>query len=574
MDSRAPVRIATLLVAALAAFGCDRGGSEPAASASASGEPEAQAPASQPGAAESAGLVGTDVEVEAKEVETVGPPTPTIVFTAGIKGYTEPCGCTLDILLGGIDRVVGSAAAVVARNETALVLDAGNLLFEYPEIDPAARAQELRKTQVIVQALAAMGTRATTPGPTDFAAGVDFYLETLGGTDVEIVASNVVLAGGAPLALPWTTAELGSLTIGVVGAAAPEAFLGVEGVEVLDIGDTVPQAVAGARDAGADAVVLLFQGDHAQAQRHLGEVNGIDFVIIGQPRETDEVGVVAGAHVLEAYDQGRYLGRLKLMTNDVEGADGWVNASAASGDEIARLQRVIANTEEQLAALPSFDEAAGEAVPPIVQSLRDRVTRLQGELDAAQAATDDFERGPRVFHFTPIPMEPGLPTDPALTEAMRAYNRELRAINLADAEPPVPAVDGQPHYVGVEACATCHPAAAAFWETTQHAHAIDTLIEREKEFDHACIGCHVTGYREPGGSALAEWRGLENVQCEQCHGPGSFHAQAPTEWVNVPGGVHTAATEATCVGCHNEEHSTTFDFATYLPRTLGPGHGG
>ena len=536
--------------------------------------PASQAATTQPaaagGAAESDGLVGTDVVVEAVALEDIGPPAPTLVFTAGIKGYTEPCGCTLDLILGGIDRVTGAVQTIQAQATASLVLDAGNLLFEYPELDPAARPQLVRKTEVILGAVAAMGTRATTVGPTDLAAGIDFYLQALGATTLDVVTANVVLAGGAPFALPWSTYALGDQTIGVVGAAAPEAFLGVEGVEVLPPSETVPNAVAEARAAGATTVVALFQGDIAQARRHLGDVSGIDFILLGAPRNTDAVERAGDAFTLEAYDQGRYVGRLKLFGTPT---DAWSNAQAASSDEIERLQRVIGQTEEQLAALPAFDEAAGDPVPPIVQRLRDRVTAYQRELAEVESAAIAFTEDGR-FLYTPIGMVPGLPVLESITDTMRTYNRELRAINLADAEPPVPAIDGQPHYIGAAACATCHPAAMAFWQTTQHAHAIDTLIEREKEYDHTCIGCHVTGYREPGGSALADWRGLENVQCEQCHGPGSFHARAPTEWVNVHHGVVTAATEATCVGCHNEEHSTTFEFSTYLPRVLGPGHGG
>ena len=507
--------------------------------------------------------------MEAVELEDIGPAAPAIVFTAGIKGYTEPCGCTLDLILGGIDRVTGAVQTLQRHATAALVLDAGNLLFEYPELDPDARAQLLRKTEVILGAVGEMGTQATTIGPTDLAAGIDFYLQALGGTSIDVVSANLVLAGGAPFALPWSTYPLGEHTIGVIGVAAPEAFVGIDGVEVLPPADTVPAAIEEARAAGATTVIALFQGDVAQARRHLGPIAGIDFVAIGAPRNTDAVERAGDAYTLEAYDQGRYVGRLKLF-----GAPetAWSNAQAASSDEIERLQRVIAQTEEQLAALPPFDEAAGTPVPPIVERLRARVADYQQELALVQSAPIHFTEDGR-FLFTPIGMVPGLPVLSTITDAMRTYNRELRAINLADAAPPVPAVDGQPHYIGATACATCHPAAMAFWQTTQHAHAIDTLIEREKEYDHTCIGCHVTGYREPGGSALADWRGLENVQCEQCHGPGSFHARAPTAWVNVPHGVVTAATEATCVGCHNTEHSTTFAFSEYLPRVLGPGHG-
>ena len=128
-------------------------------------------------------------------------------------------------------------------------------------------------------------------------------------------------------------------------------------------------------------MIALFQGDVARARRHLGPIAGIDFVAIGAPRNTDAVERAGYAYTLEAYDQGRYVGRLKLF-GAPESA--WSNAQAASSDEIERLQRVIAQTEEQLAALTPFDEAAGTPVPPIVERLRARVADYQQELALVQ----------------------------------------------------------------------------------------------------------------------------------------------------------------------------------------------
>jgi hypothetical protein len=266
---------------------------------------------------------------------------------------------------------------------------------------------------------------------------------------------------------------------------------------------------------------------------------------------------------LEAYDQGRNVGRLKLVFGE---ADEWSNARAGSHEEIARLERVIAGIEEQLSGVPDSTEP-----PPIVLRQRERGAGLAAELEAMRSATVDFSRA-RTFLFRPIAMEPGLPTNDAITEAMVAYNASLQAINAARAEPPPPAADGMPHYTGVDACAVCHSAAVEFWETTSHADAWSTLVDRDKHWDRSCIGCHTTGYDQPGGSALGHPEGLVNVQCEQCHGPGSLHAASPSVRGAPLGVVRETSTE-TCVGCHNEEHSTRFDYATYRPRILGPGHG-
>jgi hypothetical protein len=316
------------------------------------------------------------------------------------------------------------------------------------------------------------------------------------------------------------------------------------------------------------AVAVLFSGDIVAARQQLDGLAGVDFVIIGKdPRETDETELLGSAITLEAYDQGRNLGRLKLVGS---GSGPWKNARVGSEAERKRLDQIIATTEGQLASLPK--PAAGQAEPPIVKALRGKLDGYVAERQRLSAAAPTFDAGARSYLFEPVAMKPGYPVAPVVSAAMVRYNEALKAINLAKVEEIPPVAEGSAFYVGVVECQKCHTTEHAFWKNTQHGHAIDTLRERNKEFDRSCIGCHVTGYREPGGSVLGNLRGLENVQCEQCHGPGSNHIKNPS-LVNVPGGVHREVTEKTCLTCHVPEHSPKFTFDSYLPRVVGPGHG-
>lgn len=523
------------------------------------------APTSMP-AVESEGLVGSDTDASAEVIEVTdeGPEAPVILFTAGLKGYTEPCGCTLDLVLGGIDRVTGYITEFGEINADTLVLDAGGFLFEHVTLRESDAAQEIRKTDVLLDAMRAIGTFATVPGPTDFANGVPFYREAVATTDMLILNANLSF-GDEPLGTASTTARLGANTIGLIGAVDPASFESVENAVVIAPLGPVNAAAAAPELAEADAVILLFQGDLVAARTQLSEIAGVDFILIGSPRDTDEVETIGSAQTLEAYDQGRYIGRLKLQFG-TSGA--WTNARGGSDEEVARLERVIDGIRLQLASM-TYDAADP---PPIVARQLERITEMESELAAMRTAEVDFS-APRSFLYRPIAMEPGLPARADLTESMRRYNAALPEINAANSAPPVPAADGQPSYVGDATCATCHVAEQTFWETTSHALAWDTLVERDKEWDRSCVGCHTTGYEAPGGSTLGHTENLTNVQCEQCHGPGSLHAADPA-LRSAPLGVMRETTEQTCVGCHNEEHSTTFDYATYLPRILGEGHGG
>jgi hypothetical protein len=154
---------------------------------------------------------------------------------------------------------------------------------------------------------------------------------------------------------------------------------------------------------------------------------------------------------------------------------------------------------------------------------------------------------------------------------MRALDRAIGAANLRAAEPPPPAEPGRASYVGGEKCISCHKPAARFWKHTVHAHAWKTLVEVGKEAHEECVSCHVTGYGEVGGSSLGYTRGLQDIQCEVCHGPGSVHVEKRGRETPFAGQLKTPS--SVCVRCHNEKHSDTFQYEAYLRDVLGPGHG-
>jgi hypothetical protein len=107
------------------------------------------------------------------------------------------------------------------------------------------------------------------------------------------------------------------------------------------------------------------------------------------------------------------------------------------------------------------------------------------------------------------------------------------------------------------------------WDRTTHAHAYATLSSQFKEFNLECVGCHVTGYDQPGGSTVTHAAKLENVQCEVCHGPGSRHVLNPADRTRI-----IARPDASrCLDCHHPPHVEGFDALAKMKDILGPGHG-
>ncbi len=118
-----------------------------------------------------------------------------------------------------------------------------------------------------------------------------------------------------------------------------------------------------------------------------------------------------------------------------------------------------------------------------------------------------------------------------------------------------------PYYVGVSRCADCHSNLADLWATSAHAGAAETLEEAGQAGNAYCMGCHTVGthgYEADPAADNRAWNdvpleSLEEVQCENCHGPGSAHADREVARLDAPLGA------AVCGDCHNGPHHPTYE---------------
>ncbi len=166
---------------------------------------------------------------------------------------------------------------------------------------------------------------------------------------------------------------------------------------------------------------------------------------------------------------------------------------------------------------------------------------------------------------------------------------------------PVPAALGQAtlKFVGSQTCAKCHAPDFAIWKTTKHEHAFEALSKvankpAQRQYDPECVSCHVTGFGLKGGyDGTIATREFRNVNCENCHGTGSAHVNAPNDprfraamspWKANPGdvlplpaamkkgvGAMTAGEKAlflrvidTCQKCHDIDNDPNFRTDTFI----------
>ncbi len=486
----------------------------------------------------------------------------TIFFLAELKGTTEPCGCTSDPL-GDLARTAQKIADARAQGPV-IVMDGGSTLYTSVKLSEKTLAQEELKSDLIVQTyrdyinVGAMGF-----GPYDLGEGA---------ARVRPARHAVNLASDAGVALEAPKIiEAGGTKVGVFGVVSPNAMSGV-GLKASAPSAAASKAIADLKAKGAQVVVALAHMTKDEARALAKETPGMDFVLISQnlpepDKVRSEAMQVGNTWLFQPANRGQILSRLRLTWRSdgpFVDAIGEVRAQVeieSLGAEAQKLETDLKTWQSDTSADPAF--VAGKKKE--LEELKERKTSLE-ELPIQAPAEGNF------FTLAQLPINKKLDCQSEVVSAKQAYDKKSGASNVlaADNKAP-PAVKGQATYVGMEECEMCHEEAVEFWKGTKHAQAWQTLEGLNKQFNFDCIGCHVTGFEKPGGSNIGFNEALRNVQCEQCHGPGSLHVDADGKAAKRAT-IERQPKEQVCMQCHTPEHSDTFDLEPYLRDITGPGH--
>jgi len=476
---------------------------------------------------------------------SVGQPeegAPQLLILTGLHGYIEPCGCTIDLTLGSLERLVLEIKTLKAKGPTALLV-AGGHLFEREELPSHRHAQDGAKAKLLREVLSELEVDALMPHAIDLALGESFYRSL--SSERPLRDPTVNIEGGQPLLL-----TLGELKVGVIGLGA-EGSPHPEGKRHLAPKPAAEAAAALLRAQGAQLVIALGSSPRAELRALAEQLEGIELWALAEG--ADELKslspVSGGRYLIEAGDRGRNLATLTLIEAGAEGP---------LTDPVGDHERKIKELSLRLKMRSRFGGFGAGAA---------QTQQLQSELAALRAAPPKAEGKRVLYELKPITAE--LPADPSTEEQVKRYQASLRELNLKSAGQPVPLPEGGAGYAKISECGLCHDAAKTFWEGTAHARAWETLERAEKTFDVECVSCHVTGFQAPGGSALGHTAGFEDVQCEACHGPSAKHAEVG----GGESGTRLKVGEEVCVTCHNSLHSPSFSYPEYIKKIIGPGHG-
>jgi len=475
----------------------------------------------------------------------------TLAFVGEVRGEIEPCGCPT-LPYGGFARRERLLERL-GTHESLVHLDAGETLVK--GLVTASLEERTARARDVLRLSREVGVQAWAPGPTDLLAlGVDGLDAVATGRlpGPPAISATWEDDSGQLLLPPTRVVSTGELRVGIIGLSAAPTAPEVAGlVRTRDPVDAARAALA-TLPPDLDLVVGLGSVADADADRIAREVPGIGVLLTTRGVQADEPRQVElpdqGALVVESSDRGRYLTvvRTRLGTH---------STTPVVAHPSRHTWKNLRTAREQVATL--------RALPPEDAPTADRLAAAKADLARQEALFDTEGRGRNLGFVASIPLAEDLDGTThieATVERVKA-GTEVRAKVRAEEPPKVSA------YAASSACVNCHISEFTRWTYSDHAKAWRSLVKRNATTNVECVGCHSTGFGQPGGFGeltSANIGRYQAVQCEMCHGPMGGHPDDPRV-------VSGPVTVDRCVGCHDPANSPDFDFDTYIRRATCQG---
>ncbi|MBK9262555.1 MAG: hypothetical protein IPM54_22465 [Polyangiaceae bacterium] len=502
-------------------------------------------------------------------------PTVRLYVLSNIAGAIEPCGCTKD-QLGGVDHLAAFLKSEASAAPANIVLGAGPMLFGDATLSVQQQTQQSWKADTLAAAFKHLGLVAWAPGVNDWAGGADFLSKAVAASGAALLAGNV---DGAPRPAPVVMRAVGGLQIGIVGVADPRDRSGQlpAGITTKPAVDAMREGIAEAKRQGARVLVGVAAIPRGEALRLADAFPELSVLVIGKPFEGGHAndGAKAPMHLGNTLvvETSNHLQSVAVVDLFVRGAPAGnaplVFADASGISRAEELVSVSGRIRELETRIQSW-EKGGKVKPEDLAARKADLEKLR--IDRAKLEESPPVPSGSFFRYRLVEVREKLGAEPVVKNQLADYYKRVNDHNkvaFADRKP-APAGPGQPTFIGVEECTTCHDEERKVWDGTPHSHAYQTLQTDFKEYNLDCVSCHVTGYDQPGGSTVTFVDKLKDVQCEECHGPGSLHAKDPEK----KGLIVLKPDPQSCVSsCHHPPHVENFDPVVKMDLVLGPGHG-
>ena len=483
-----------------------------------------------------------------------------ILYSNDVQGETEPCGSQVN-QLGGLSKKGFQLNKIVTdAAKPFLTLDAGNLLFKEPAINPSQAEQEKMAARAIVEAYDLSGFQAVAVGSRDLSAGLDFLRSVSAKGKFTWLSANLVdTSTRKPIFTPSISLPAGAIKAFVIGLTGPASLSAADNATILPWDQVLP-ALLDEAVSKSDMVILLSNLPVAENERIALAYSSIHLII--RSREADSTVLsepvkVNNTIIVSTTPQGKKIG---VMDVSWQPSKRWGDPT---NEALAKKRSALDSLLWQLSRYQRGQdpEVALQGQPDQLKAyhlLLEREQTLRTEIEGLTSGTSTGETAtgePSSYRNRFITMEETLPGLPEIVALIDKLDRDINQLGQEKAKTLSAEAKDSP-YLGSLACGPCHAAQLASWQKTKHAIAYTTLADKKQQFNTNCLPCHVTGVvMDKADEALAVPEGRRGVGCETCHGPGRQHVKDPKTNALV-----VKPESALCRNCHAPPHDTTFDY--------------
>ncbi|RJX24842.1 MAG: hypothetical protein C4531_18065 [Desulfurivibrio sp.] len=406
----------------------------------------------------------------------------------------------------------------------------------------------------MVDAYNLLGYDAVGVSRTDLAGGMDFLKQLQKKANFTWLSANLVDKKNTPLFTPFIIRKKAGLRIailGLTGSGAANEPQERENYLILSWQDLLPETMKEIRKQ-ADLVILLSSLSPLENELISQQFHDIHIIIQAGMYSHNQNPVLANNTLIcQAEKQGKYIGQLRINWHKTgRWTDETTDATFSKKQELERLTWQIKKLESQ--GNPEIVFADTPATLQGYHKLVERRKAVEKEITDLRPNMGQRQQS-STFNNTFLAIAPNLDDDPDMEKIIDKTRAEINALGRSGSS------NGTlSDYVGSEACMKCHHEIGERWQQTRHAHAYETLVRKEQQFNLKCLPCHVTGVsildKNPS-AALSLPDSLHNVGCETCHGPGMAHSVNPDE-----AKLHDSPDAYICLQCHSSEHDGAFNF--------------
>ena len=186
-------------------------------------------------------------------------------------------------------------------------------MFMTNPLNERTRDQSLKKAEQAIEAFNIIGCDALNVGDNDLAEGKEYLLKRAEESNFPFISANLIdTASGKPLFEPYMIKEVDGLRVGIFGLVTHRAKLDNPDLLIDDPFETARRVVSELKEK-CDLVIALTHLGVNDDKKLAQQVPGINIIVGGHSSAKLETPLrVNDTIILQAYLQGRYLGRLDL----------------------------------------------------------------------------------------------------------------------------------------------------------------------------------------------------------------------------------------------------------------------